>query len=681
MPELAELIGRAKILYNDAFPGVQWRTQEKIFRFPSGARIEFGYCDTKDDVERYRGQEYCVGVDTPIQMLNGSAKRIVDIVIGDYVSTLEGPKRVTDIIKPYMAPCVRLQGEGVDQIMPVWHPVLTSLGWQSYTSILGTDSTEFEETYLEGSQPPSVDCFVKRAVSVPLMVVQANVSIEFPDVYKHVESLMDCKLRAFQLVAETQMNPQPVSVNSLPKFHLRPYVYDDELLRGECHDPLSLQDSLKDYSAYFRPYDVLSLYSQDNNLDVLPLSDDAVTRSLFYLYSDVLGNIPECNHQIEHGYLHPYDELERKTVWESSLVACKMSYVGYKLVADITVDSANHYITYNQGIVNKNSWLGIDELTMFPTEEIYNALRSSVRSTDPELRAYTRATSNPYGVGFNWVKKRFISLGPEGQTINVSIDTPIGKRTTTRKWFQSNYQDNPLVKEEYISYLASLPEKMRKRWLEGSWDGGDGAAFPDFERSIHVIKPFNIPGNWPRFRAIDYGYTTMGVCLWFAVDPEDCLYIYRELKTTLVTADEFAKMVLKAEKGEYISYGVIDGSIGANRGTTDPTLDEIMRKEGLICRYSDRSAGSRMAGKNLMHQYLAEDHNLKRPRLQIFDCCEELIDELSSLPSGELNPDDVQKKGVVDHAWDACRYGILSRPKFSSGFTYEPPPTHDHYFF
>ncbi len=327
------------------------------------------------------------------------------------------------------------------------------------------------------------------------------------------------------------------------------------------------------------------------------------------------------------------------------------------------------------------SWLGVDELTMFPSEDIYNALRSSVRTTDPTLKAYTRCTSNPYGVGFNWVKKRFISMGPEGETITITVDTPVGKRTTTRKWFQSSYQDNPLVKDEYVAYLATLPETLRKRWLEGSWDGGDGAAFPDFDRAKHVIKPFAIPGNWKRFRAIDYGYTTMGVCLWFAVDPEDCLYVYREMCTTMVTAEDFAKKVLEKERGEHISYGVIDGSIGANRGTTDPTLDELMRKAGLICRYSDRSAGSRVSGKMLMHQYLAIDPDLNKPRIQIFDTCAELIDELSSLPSGENNPDDVQKKGVVDHSWDACRYGILSRPKFSSVFINELSPTYDNYFF
>lgn len=64
MPELRSLISEAKELYFQAFPGVRWKEQEKMFVFPSGATIEFGYCDNIDDVERYRGQQYAwLGID------------------------------------------------------------------------------------------------------------------------------------------------------------------------------------------------------------------------------------------------------------------------------------------------------------------------------------------------------------------------------------------------------------------------------------------------------------------------------------------------------------------------------------------------------------------------------------------------------------------------------------------
>lgn len=330
------------------------------------------------------------------------------------------------------------------------------------------------------------------------------------------------------------------------------------------------------------------------------------------------------------------------------------------------------------------SMLLIDELTMIPTEEMYNALRSSVRTTNSEIPPRTLCTTNPYGVGFIWVKNRFINQGPEGETITVKTDVPgYGTFTTTRKWLQSTIQDNPLVTADYVAYLATLPEEMRKRWLEGSWDGGSGLAFPEFDTAKHVIKPFDIPPTWPRFRACDWGYSTMAITVWFAVDPEERLYVYREHVASLTTADVFARDILSLEAGERIEYGVIDGSVGDKRGSSAPSVDEEMRNAGLIWRYGDKTAGSRLAGKNLMHKRLQVDRYLDTPTIFFFDTCRECIEEMGSLPSCPNNPEDVDTK-AKDHAWDALRFGVLSRPRFTDEEwrtpIVAPPPVVDSWF-
>ena len=64
MPELRDLITHSQRLYSKAFPGARWREQEKEWRFPSGARIEFGYAENLTDVLRYQGQSYTwIGID------------------------------------------------------------------------------------------------------------------------------------------------------------------------------------------------------------------------------------------------------------------------------------------------------------------------------------------------------------------------------------------------------------------------------------------------------------------------------------------------------------------------------------------------------------------------------------------------------------------------------------------
>ena len=56
MPELRDLISHSQRLYTRAFPGAKWREQEKEWRFPSGARVEFGYAENITDALRYQGQ-------------------------------------------------------------------------------------------------------------------------------------------------------------------------------------------------------------------------------------------------------------------------------------------------------------------------------------------------------------------------------------------------------------------------------------------------------------------------------------------------------------------------------------------------------------------------------------------------------------------------------------------------
>tara|TARA_R110000772_G_scaffold82158_1_gene174390 strand:- start:9893 stop:11578 length:1686 start_codon:yes stop_codon:yes gene_type:complete len=58
MPELRELIDKSRELYPRAFPGCRYREVEKMWNFPSGAKIEFGFLERDADVYRYQGQAY-----------------------------------------------------------------------------------------------------------------------------------------------------------------------------------------------------------------------------------------------------------------------------------------------------------------------------------------------------------------------------------------------------------------------------------------------------------------------------------------------------------------------------------------------------------------------------------------------------------------------------------------------
>ncbi len=306
------------------------------------------------------------------------------------------------------------------------------------------------------------------------------------------------------------------------------------------------------------------------------------------------------------------------------------------------------------------SWLGIDEISQFPDISWYYKLKGSIRST--KLRTKIRATSNPTGVGRNWVKEYWIDQGEANTTITEKVESPFGELKITKKWLHSTVRDNPALMNspQYLAVLSTYPEPLRSAWLDGSWDAIEGMAFPEFSKKLHVIDPFKIPTNWVKFRGCDWGYASPAVCLWLAIDYDNNIYVYRELAVNgdisrqlgqePLTAGPFARKVLELEQGEFVKWGVLDCSTWAKKGDEGPSIAEAMEMERCFWRQSDRSAKQREAGKLEIHRLLKIDEVTKKPKIFIFNTCKELIKELASLPIDETNPEDVDTK-ARDHCF------------------------------
>ena len=331
------------------------------------------------------------------------------------------------------------------------------------------------------------------------------------------------------------------------------------------------------------------------------------------------------------------------------------------------------------------SWIGFDELTQWASPYAWNYMRSRLRTTSTAgLKLYQRATTNPGGPGHSWVKKTFIDPSPPNKSFwatDPDSGEPItfpkghsreGENLFKRRFIPATLFDNPYLAEDgmYEANLLSLPEHQRRQLLYGDWDINEGAAFPEFNRRIHVVEPFEIPHSWVRFRAADYGYGSNTGVVWIAVSPSEQLVVYREMYNSKVTAWDLADLILDAESGENVRYGVLDSSLWHNRGDRGPSLAEQMISKGCRWRPSDRSRGSRVAGKNELHRRLQVDPFTEEPRLIIFSSCKNLIAQLPSIPLDKKNPEDVDTN-AEDHLYDALRYGIMSRPK-SSLWDYNP---------
>lgn len=123
------------------------------------------------------------------------------------------------------------------------------------------------------------------------------------------------------------------------------------------------------------------------------------------------------------------------------------------------------------------------------------------------------------------------------------------------KMIQSTHKDNPQLYntdetptkagQAYLEKLDRLTGVRRKRLRDGLWAASEGAIYEEFDDTIHVIDPFEIPDDWTRWWAVDFGFVNPFVCQRWAEDGDGNLYLYRELYYTERTVDEHCEVIAR----------------------------------------------------------------------------------------------------------------------------------------
>lgn len=312
-------------------------------------------------------------------------------------------------------------------------------------------------------------------------------------------------------------------------------------------------------------------------------------------------------------------------------------------------------------------WLGFEELTNWRDLTFYEAMHSTCRSSFPGMPRMVRATCNPFGRGHGAVKERF-NLGtggtPSGTVIRLDGEKP-------RVSIHSSIYENTHIltaDPEYINTLKALKDpNRRKAWLEGDWDIHVGSFLEGvWDATKHVVKPFPIPSSWKVWKAMDWGYAAPYAIYWFAMDPDGCIYIWRECygagekagTGTRETAAAVARRIKAIEEhDERLGYeyrgNLADPSIFSKIGA-DRSIGKIFSDAGIKWQEAWNAKGSRVNGAQTIINLLAED------KLKVFSTCKHWLRTIPSIGPSDLNPEDVDTD-AEDHAWDATRYGIMRR--------------------
>lgn len=331
------------------------------------------------------------------------------------------------------------------------------------------------------------------------------------------------------------------------------------------------------------------------------------------------------------------------------------------------------------------TWIGFDELPLWGSSIPYLRLKARLRSATAMIRnKRMRSTGNPCGPGHGWVKQYFrIDMHPEGGTV---FDAPDGSGMK-RLFVLSRLRDNKIGLRNDPGYEQRLEgtgsAQFVKAVKDGDWSVIEGAYFPEFSMARHVVRPFEIPAHWARFRASDWGSAKPFCIGWYAVSAGDvpgiakgCLVKYREwygVKTNdrgefepnvgiKLTAEKLAEGIAKREQKNECLYGVLDPSAFAESGGPSIASRMAACEAMIVWRPADNRRVAKhgaIGGWDQLRERLNGDHD--GPQIVFFSTCIHTIRTLPALQHDADRPEDLDSSGE-DHAADETRYGCMSRP-------------------
>lgn len=369
-------------------------------------------------------------------------------------------------------------------------------------------------------------------------------------------------------------------------------------------------------------------------------------------------------------------------------------------------------------------FIGWNELTKYPTGELFDMMMSCNRSsfrpqdnlivnedgsiyTPPEIPLEVFATTNPFGPGHNWVKKRFILAAPAGRIVRkiVRVFNPQTKEeedyVTTQTHLFGSYKENKYLSPKYVAELVSMNDKnKRAAWLNGSWDIVSGGMFDDvWDKAYNVVRAFQIPRTWTIKRSFDWGSSKPFSVGWWAIsDGSDVqlpdgrfistvrgdIYRIREWYGTTgkpnqglqLLASEVAAGIIERELAWGIHERVVPGPADSSifdvqngnsiaRDMAKPQRVNGLIRPGIDWLPADKSPGSRINGWELLRKLIKNASPVtqdgrtgtrEKPGMFAFEeHCPSFIELVPILPRDEVKYDDVDTD-AEDHIGDETRY-------------------------
>lgn len=366
-------------------------------------------------------------------------------------------------------------------------------------------------------------------------------------------------------------------------------------------------------------------------------------------------------------------------------------------------------------------FIGWNEITKHPSSVLYDAMMSCNRSSFiphlhgpldeegnriiiPDIPLVVSLTTNPYGPGHAWVKRRFVDPAPPGVPVATTIEV-FNPRTQKREMVTKyqvrifgSYKENIYLDPQYIATLESITdENKRKAWLYGDWDIVAGGAFEDVWGQHLILPRFKVPAHWKVTRSFDWGSskpfsigwhahcngeeatlpdgtsfcppkgTVIRVFEWYGSKDgmpglnEGIKMGSKKIAENIVRLEE--ELVMAGWFAKKPSSGPADNAIFDELDPGTPSIASKMEEAGVSWERSNKSPGSRIRGLQLWRDRMEASKDWLTEREDV-PCwfvtanCRAAIASIPTLVRDPKNPDDVDTE-QEDHLFDEGRYEIL----------------------
>ena len=225
------------------------------------------------------------------------------------------------------------------------------------------------------------------------------------------------------------------------------------------------------------------------------------------------------------------------------------------------------------------------------------------------------------------------------------------------------WADNPYLSPKEIKSLTSTlsaSELEARRY--GKFLTNGGLVYSEFDESVNVIEPFNVPVEWYDNISIDPGLNNPLSAHWYAVDYDNNIYVIAETYETRQTVEHHANKIKaicsrlgwpKAFNGMYSA--IIDSAANQRTLSSPKNVCELFYDNGILV--NPKVNKDLYSGINRVKSYLKNAEG--KSKLFIFKNCVNMIREIKGYFWGA--EDAPIKKD--DHAMDDLRYYIMNRPE------------------